>query len=205
MTLKEFFSFRKNRLFWGNLIAMAVVVALLIYGVLAGLDSYTRHGEAVVVPSVRDKSVAEANRILAGRRLIGIVSDSTYVKTKPAGYVLECTPAAGQKVKEGRTIYLTVNTLNVPKQAVPDVSDNSSMRQAQARLTAAGFRLDEIEYIAGEKDWVYGVKYNGVMLTGAEQVPTGATLTLVVGNGERSAESDSLSIDKPTASEEEWF
>jgi beta-lactam-binding protein with PASTA domain len=205
MTLKKFFSFRKNRLFWGNLIAMAVVVALLIYGVLAGLDSYTRHGEAVVVPSVRDKSVAEANRILAGRRLIGIVSDSTYVKTKPAGYVLECTPAAGQKVKEGRTIYLTVNTLNVPKQVVPDVSDNSSMRQAQARLAAAGFRLDEIEYIAGEKDWVYGVKYNGVMLTGAEQVPTGATLTLVVGNGERSAESDSLNIDKPAAPEEDWF
>jgi hypothetical protein len=205
MTLKEFFSFRRNRFFWGNIIAMMVVVVLLVFGALFGLDSYTRHGEAVVVPSVRDKSVAEANRILAGRRLVGIVSDSTYVKTKPAGYVLECTPAAGQKVKEGRTIYLTVNTLNVPKQLVPDVSDNSSMRQAQARLTAVGFKLDEIEYIPGERDWVYGVKYNGVMLEGGAQVPTGATLTLVVGDGRQSADEDSLVVDKPAPPEEEWF
>ena len=41
------------------------------------------------------------------------------------------------------------------------------MRQAQARLLAAGFKLSENEHIAGEKDWVYGVKYKGRTLTNA--------------------------------------
>ena len=51
MTIKEFFSFRQNKFFWVNLIAMIVVVALVLFGVLKGLDIYTRHGEAVVAVS----------------------------------------------------------------------------------------------------------------------------------------------------------
>ena len=57
MTIKEFFSIRQNRYFWVNLIAMAVVVVGLVFGVLKGLDIYTRHGEAVVVPDVKGMSV----------------------------------------------------------------------------------------------------------------------------------------------------
>ena len=52
MTIKEFFSFRRNGYFWGNLLLMIVVVVGGVFGVLKGLDMYTRHGEAVVVPDV---------------------------------------------------------------------------------------------------------------------------------------------------------
>ena len=90
----------------------------------------------------------------------------------------------GQKVKEGRIIYLTINTLNIPLRPVPDVADNSSMRQAQAKILAAGFKLSENEMIPGEKDWVYGVKYMGRQLEMGDKVPVGATLTLLVGDGE---------------------
>lgn len=54
MTIKDFFSFRQNRFFWANILAMAVVVVGLLFGVLKGLDIYTRHGEAVIVPDVKD-------------------------------------------------------------------------------------------------------------------------------------------------------
>ena len=59
MTIKEFFSFKQNKFFWINLIAMVIVVALVLFGVLKGLDIYTRHGEAVVVPNVKGMGVAE--------------------------------------------------------------------------------------------------------------------------------------------------
>lgn len=183
MNVKEFFSFRKNNYFWVNIIAMVVVVWALLFGVLKGLDVYTRHGEAMVVPDVKGMRVAEAEALLAKQKLSGVVADSSYVKDLPAGVILDYTPAAGQKVKEGRVIYLTVNTLSVPLRNVPEVSDNSSMREAQARLAAAGFKLAENEYIPGEKDWVYAVKYKGIPLAAGEKVPTGATLTLVVGDG----------------------
>ena len=185
MTIKEFFSFRQNKFFWVNLIAMIVVVALVLFGVLKGLDIYTRHGEAVVVPNVK-----------------GMVRPS-----------FTFCPAAGQKVKEGRTIYLTINTLNVPLQIVPDVADNSSMRQAQARLLATGFKLSENQYIPGEKDWVYGVKYQGRTLTNGEKVPVGSTLTLIVGDGGALAqEADSTNTETTgtvssgdSATDDSWF
>lgn len=162
---------------------MVVVVWALLFGVLKGLDVYTRHGEAMVVPDVKGMRVVEAEALLAKQKLSGVVADSSYVKDLPAGVILDYTPAAGQKVKEGRVIYLTVNTLSVPLRNVPEVSDNSSMREAQARLAAAGFKLAENEYIPGEKDWVYAVKHKGIPLAAGEKVPTGATLTLVVGDG----------------------
>ena len=183
MTLKKFFSFKKNGFFWGNIIAMAIVICVLLFGVLKGLDVYTRHGEAIVVPDVKGLTVSEARTILEGKGLSCTVSDSTYVKTLPAGCILDYTPNVGQKVKQGRIIYLTINTLNIPLCPVPDVADNSSAREAQARLLAAGFKLTENDSVPGEKDWVYQVKYNNEPLSLGAQVPTGATLTLVIGNG----------------------
>lgn len=216
MTIKEFFSFRQNKYLWVNLIAMVVVVFVLIFVVLKGLDIYTRHGEAVVVPDVKGMGVTEAEKLFSNKGLTCIVADSSYVKTLPAGSILEYNPSAGQKVKEGRTIYLTINALNIPLMTVPDVADNSSLRQAEARLLASGFKLAQIQYVPGEKDWVYGVKYKGRQLATGEKVPNGSTLTLMVGNGgELPQEADSLGVEgtddvsepateKP-ATDESWF
>lgn len=184
MTIKEFFSFRANRYFWLNLLAMVVVLAGVIIGVLQWLDVYTRHGEAVVVPDVKGLSVSQAEEVFRTRGLVCQVVDSTYRKELTPGCIIDVNPTEGQKVKEGRIIYLTINTLNIPPKTVPDVADNSSLRQAEARLLAAGFKLAAIDTVRGEQDWVYGVKYNGRLLERDEQVPTGASLVLVVGNGE---------------------
>ncbi|WP_373723407.1 PASTA domain-containing protein, partial [Bacteroides heparinolyticus] len=193
MTIKEFFSFRQNKYFWVNIIAMVVAIIVVLFGVLKGLDIYTHHGDAVVVPNVKGMGVAEAEKMFRNRGLNCVVSDSNYVKTMPAGCILDYNPAAGHKVKEGRIIYLTINSLNIPLQSVPDVADNSSLRQAEARLLAVGFKLAEIQYVPGEKDWVYGVKYKDRQLTTGEKVPVGAALTLMVGGGgELPQETDSL-------------
>lgn len=212
MTIEEFFSFRKNGLFWGNIIAMVVVLAGVIFGVLAALDAYTRHGEAVVVPDVKGLSLAEAQTMFADRGLNCVVADSSYVKNLPAGCILDYSPTAGQRVKEGRMVYLTINALDIPLQEVPDVADNSSVRQAEARLLAAGFRLTNNDSIPGEKDWVYAVKYRGNSLEIGAKVPMGAILTLVIGNGEE-APADSLQVDSldvpqvqgEVLEEEDWF
>ena len=222
MTIKEFFSFRRNKFFWINIAAMILVVVGCLFGVLKALDVYTRHGEAVAVPDVKGLGLPEAQRMFAERGLKAVVADSSYVKKLPAGCVLDYNPVAGQRVKLGRTVYLTINTLITPLQEVPDVADNSSVRQAEARLLAAGFRLTNNDSIPGEKDWVYAVKYRGDSLAIGAKVPIGATLTLVIGNGEPvpvdSLGVDSLGIDSmgvpqtvvpqpagETLEEENWF
>lgn len=215
MTIKEFFSFNTNKSFWVNIIAMVVVVIIVMFGTLKWLDVYTRHGEAVVVPDVKGMTVEEASKMFRNHGLECIVSDSNYVKNKSAGVILELNPSPGQKVKEGRTVYLTINTLNIPLRPVPDVADNSSLRQAQAKVLAAGFKLTDIQLVSGEKDWVYGLKYQGRPLMAGDKVPLGAMLTLMVGNGEKELVNDSTDIaieeENPVSSEsssthdESWF
>ena len=110
----------------------------------------------------------------------------------PAGIVLDQTPSGGSRVKEGRTIYLTINTLEIPKIKLPDLADNSSVRQAAAKLKSMGFRLTEPELIPGEQDWVYGIKYKGKEMHAGDAIPYEASLTLRVGSTKMR---DSLSID----------
>lgn len=192
ITLKEFFSFKQNRFFWLNLIAMIVVVIGACWGTLLWLDHYTHHGEAYVVPNVKNKSLEEARLALHNQKLEGLVVDSSYVKGLPDGMVLDQNPAGGARVKEGRTIYLTVTTSKVPLVKLPDLIDNSSLRQAEAKLKAMGFRLTEPEYVSGEQDWIYGIKYRGRSLMSGDKVPHEAMLTLCVGN---TAIRDSLAMD----------
>ena len=213
MTIKEFFSFKANRFFWVNIIAMVVVAVLIVFGALKGLDIYTRHGQAVVVPDVKGMSVSEAEKMFRDQGLTYVVSDSNYVKNKQSGIILDLNPSVGQKVKEGRTIYLTINTLSTPLCVVPDVADNSSVRQAQAKLMAAGFKLTENRMVSGEKDWVYGVIYQGHQLQIGDKAPIGATLTLMVGDGVQSAGADSvdmvedaaISADDSGTEDDSWF
>lgn len=206
MTIKEFFSFKKNRLFWLNIILLIAVACLSVAAVFYGLNKYTRHGQAIVVPDVVGMTFDEAKKQFADKGLKVAIYDSIYIKEKAAGVILDYLPAKGQKVKEGRIIYLTINTNNIPTKMVPDVADNSSLRQAQARLLAAGFKLAPNELVSGEKDWVYEVKYKGRALNPDEKVPTEAMLTLVVGDGNTLHLADSLMNDSTNMIiDESWF
>lgn len=216
MTIKEFFSFKTNKFFWLNIMAMIVVLIVALFGTLKWIDAYTHHGETMVVPNVEGMTMEEAAQKFQSQGLECVVSDTRYVKDKAAGIVLDLKPGAGEKVKEGRTIYLTVNTLEVPMRVIPDVADNSSLRQAEAKLLSAGFKLDKVQLVSGEKDWVYGVKYDGRQLTTGEKIPMGAALTLMVGDGGGEAsDEDSIATDAgtnaPVTSEEsatadnDWF
>ena len=68
MTIKEFFSFKTNKFFWLNIVAMIVVVVVMIFGVLKWMDVYTHHGETVVVPDVKGMTTEEAAKMLRIKR-----------------------------------------------------------------------------------------------------------------------------------------
>jgi beta-lactam-binding protein with PASTA domain len=173
------------------------------------LDTYTHHGESIIVPNANGLPWKEVANDFNKKNLKVEIVDSNYVKGIAPGAVLEQRPAAGAKVKKGRTIYLTINSGEMPKVTIPDIIDNSSFRQAEARLRAMGFKLTEPEYIEGEKDWIYGVKYNGKELTSGEKIPREAVLTLCVGDDKLKGDSiqtDSLRLnaEKPIV-DESWF
>ena len=169
MKSKEFFGKFLDRRLWGNLLAMAVVAAALCFGVKYGLDVYTHHGEEIPVPNVRGMGFNEARALIESNGLRVAVADTGYNKRMPADCVLLQTPIGGARVKSGRMVYLTVNSESTPTLTIPDIADNSSVREAEARLKAMGFRLTPPEEVTGEKG--LGVRDKGPRTAGRHGRP----------------------------------
>ena len=190
MKTKEFFGkFCSKFLIW-NLIAMALVVILLVVGVNYGLDWYTHHGESIRVPNIEGMRIAKAREMMDECGLEIVVTDSGYNKRLPADCVLTQSPGAGLTVKSGHTIYVTINSSNSPSVAIPDVVDNSSYREAEAKLISLGFKVLPPQYVTGEKDWVYGVSCNGRKVSTGERISIEQPLTLLVGSGQYGADEE---------------
>ena len=210
VSFKDFFSFKNNRFFWLNIGAMILACFLIILATLYWLDFYTMHGEAVVVPNVKGKLYNEAEFSITKQKLKVVVIDSSFVKGIKPNTILEQNPDGGMKVKEGRIVYLTINTDKEPMITIPDIVDNSSYRQAEAKLRSLGFKLTAPEMIAGERDWVYGLKFMNRNISAGEKIPSESTLTLQVGNGSSTAEGDSVTNVRSTMQndpvvDDSWF
>lgn len=184
MKTKEFFGKFLSTYLWGNLLAMALVVVALCFGVKFGLELYTRHGKEVTVPKLVNMTSKDARVVLDQNKLDMVITDSGFNKRLPAGSILTQSPAPGMKVKPGHIIYVTVNSPSSPTFAIPDVIDNSSFREAEAKLKALGFKLLAPKRIAGERDWVYGIMSRGRRVTTGERISIETPLTLLIGNGQ---------------------
>ena len=190
---------RTKRIIILNLIAMVAVVVTIPFAVLAWLDDYTLHGKVIEVPNVCGQSL-DAGAQLLNEKLLGYeIVDYKYQKGAAENEILEQRPAGAAKVKKGRKIQLTLNSGKEPTMQLPDVIDNCSLREAEARLRAAGFKLTEHITVAGEKDWVYSVIRGKDTLKTAAQVPLGSTLTLVIGSGDEKEKVDDVLVD------DSWF
>lgn len=197
MTTSQFFKKLTSRYLLLNLAAMALVVALACLGVKYGLDLYTHHGESIAVPDVRKKSFADADFLLSQQGLKVVVSDTGYVRSLPPDCILEQSPEPGMNVKSGHIVHLIINSSSSPTLALPDIIDNSSVREAMAKLTAMGFKLAKPEYMPGEKDWVYGVTVRGKHVTTGDRISIEDALTLQVGSGQRDEDESVDYVDAP--------
>ena len=168
---------------WGNAIAMLLFLAIVIWGTMIFLNNYTRHGESIEVPDLRGQKPEAAMMRLEALGLTGVVTDTGYVTTQPPYTLLDQSIAPGKRVKSGRTINLTINANGARPMAIPDLANNTSVREAEARLRTLGFTLTEHEYISGDLDWVYAVKARGHEVNVGEKIPVNIPLTLVVGKG----------------------
>lgn len=203
MNPSEFIKKFKSRYLWGNLCAMALVVVAVCAGVKFGLDVYTHHGESIAIPDVRRKSFADADYLLREAGMTVVVSDTGYVRGLPPDCILEQSPAPGDRVKSGHVIYLTVNASHTPTLTVPDLIDNSSLREAMAKLQAMGFKLTNPMFVEGEKDWVYGLVVRGRQIKAGDHVGIDDYITIQVGNGQRDSTEEIDYTDAPELLPEE--
>lgn len=193
MKTKDFFGKFVNGYLLGNLLAMALVIVALCFAVKYGLEWYTHHGEGIKVPKIEGMSFTNARTLILEDGLKILVADSGYNKKLPANCVLAQSPGPGTLVKSGHTIYVTVNSPSSPAFAIPDLVDNSSYREAEAKLAAIGFKLLPPKLVSGEKDWVYGIICRGRRVAAGDMISIDTPLTLMIGNG--GYDSDEMDVD----------
>lgn len=198
MKTKDFFGKFVSAYLLGNLAAMALVIVLLCLGVKYGLEWYTHHGEGIKVPKVENMIYENARALCEQNGLNIMVTDSGYNKRLPANCILAQSPGDGTMVKEGHTIYVTVNAPSSPSFAIPDVVDNCSYREAEAKLMAMGFKLLPPKKVMGEKDWVYGIVSKGRRVSAGDMLSIDSPLTLIIGSGMYDQEEEDIDYVEPS-------
>lgn len=179
-----------------NIIIMIILAVALIGITTFSLNRYTRHDQSIEVPDLKGLQVQDAASIVTSANLRYEVVDSVYNEDGVPGAIVEQIPEGKSHVKEGRTIYLTVQARSEQLVAMPELED-ASLRQAEALLKALGFSRINIEKVPSQyQDLVFGVTYKGVTVKAGQKIPKNSILTLRVGDGGESA--DSASIDSAT-------
>lgn len=174
---------KKHKFLFINIgcIVAVFVVAFIAFDIW--LDSYTDHGENVTVPDFRGLDF-DAAQILAAKDGLQVkVNDTLSVDDVAPGAIVDHFPSANSKVKRGRTIYLSINSITPVMVVMPKVT-NVSLRQATQMLENKGLRIGVIEYKPDfANNYVFEQRYNLKTIEPGTKIPKGSAVDLLVGQG----------------------
>lgn len=180
MKIIQFFSSRRV---WINLIAMALLSALLIFGAMQYLKVYTRHGKTIEVPDFKGLQLDELKQYTSEKYFEFVVIDSVYDSKEEKGSILDQDPLSGSTVKKGRKVYLTIVALHPEKVTMPNLHD-LTLRQAKATLRSYGLKIASLEYIPDPaRNAVLRQEYLGSKIEAGKRIEKGSGITLILGRG----------------------
>ncbi len=178
MSLPKFFI---SRTFLIQLILAAVLLIALLISAMKGLQKYTRHGQSEPVPDFTGMVPAEAKKIASERHLKIQIADSVYLDDAAPGAVVDQVPRPQHGVKQNRTIFLTINSVNREMVTVPKLTD-ISIRQARVLIENSGMQIGNITYQPSEfNNLVLKAQINREDIIRGKQLPKGTRIDLVVG------------------------
>jgi len=168
-----------------QLLFSVVALVLFVFIVFKWLNISTNHNQKIEVPNLEKMSLADVEKVLDELDLSLVVIDSmSYNPKYPKKSVIEQSPEAGDFVKEGRKIYLTLNPSGYANVEIPDLYGKTK-RQATSQLLAIGFRISSNTVYVSDiaKDVVRGLIFNRKTLKIGDKIPKNSLITLKLGDG----------------------
>lgn len=180
----NFFKFIFSKWFALNILLAIVVLIFGLYATLGLLENVTLHGETITVPNLKTYSLDEVDKKLDKLTLnYKVIDSSAYTPKFPKNAVIKQDPPSGNKVKEGRVIYLTINSGGYSSVLVPNLVGRTN-RQAVSYLEAIGFKVGKFEYRKDiGKNVVLDLKYKGQIIDTLTSLPKQSVIDLVLGTG----------------------
>ena len=175
--------FIKSKDFLKHLV-IAVVLAIVVFSTtFMILNIYTQHGDSFALPDFKKLNRQEASELAQEYDVSVEVTDSVYQDEWPKGTVVKQNPSAGFHVKQGRTIFLTMNARNPEMVKMPNVV-GLSHRAAKATLNNSGLKIGKLIHVPDiAVNNVLEQKINGKEITPGQTVPKGTQVDLVLGKG----------------------
>ncbi len=182
----------KSNTVGGLLKNLAVTVGIILFIAIIYfyiyLPNVTHHGQSVEVPDLMGLTMEEAEKKLAEKNLSVAINDSSYAEGEPALSILKQFPKAGEQVKEGRTIYVSINRTSPPTMPMPNLIDGSLIN-AEAILKSNELRRGRIIYEPSPfQNFVKDMYFNGRPIAAGTRIPKGATIDIIVGDGNGAAD-----------------
>lgn len=166
---------------------MVLTAIALLFGALSALSWYTNHDKYLKVPDVSGMSFDEAKITLEQNGLNPIINDSVFIEKALPLSIVSQNPEAGSDVKDGRTIYLTINTGKTPTVNAPKFVD-MSITLAKAVMKNKGLKIGKINttYDAIGNNLVLSQFYRGDTLRPGTVIPKGSIIDLTIASTDRS-------------------
>ena len=204
----KFMSLRKyltSRVFFTQVFLAALIIAVLGYLFMHWLTFTTDHGNEITVPDLRKLTEEQVEEKLDELDLDYVLLDSVdYRGDYPKYSVVQQDPVPGAKVKEGRKVYIKINSSGFSSVKVPNLIEKT-YREALPTLRALGLEEGTITYIPNlGKDMVLEMRYKGRNIKTGDRVLKSSKIDLVLGDGKASyeedvtSETDSTVVAEPT-------
>ena len=171
---------KNNKWIWKNLLLAVAFLVVLVVLVSVGLKLITRHGKTVTAPDFTNLTVAQAQLLAKESHVSVKVVDSVFVRRLSGGVVYRQQPKAGATVKEGRSIFLTINSV-VPRKVVMPNLFGYSVTEARSELQNRGLNMGNLNYIRDiATNTVLGQFVEGREVKAGDLVVSGSTVDLNV-------------------------
>lgn len=172
---------KKDRWILKNLLGAALFIVVLLVIASIGLKLVTRHGKTVEAPDFTNLTVPEAQQLASQGDVHVKVVDSVFVRRLPGGVVYRQQPKAGSKVKKGRSIFLTINSV-VPRKVVMPNLYGYSITEARTELKNRGLSVGNLRYVRDiATNTVLGQSCEGKEVKAGDLVVNGSSIDLKVG------------------------
>ncbi len=181
------------------ILVLFVAAGLVNYYFNSYLPEITHHGQEIEAPSLENMTLVEARAILDEKKLTFVVTDTIFSKRHQPLTIVNQQPKSGAKVKEGRKIYLTINSSDVPKIHITENHLRSLISgyiTLNSKLTNLKLEMGDITYVPGPyENLVDKIYYKGKELKAGDVINQGSKLDFDLQDGKASHEQPKEEFD----------
>ncbi|ESU27604.1 putative transmembrane PASTA-domain protein [Flavobacterium limnosediminis JC2902] len=198
MSWKKFLT---SPVFFKNFAIALLIVAASVFGVMKFLSVATNHGEEIPVPNLSKMSVEKAEERLNDIDLeLQLLDTVDFNPAFPPYSIVEQDPLPAVTVKDGRKVYVKINSGGYSKVVLPELVQKT-YRQALSTLRALGLEEGDVKYVEYmAKDVVLEVKQNGKTLKAGDRILKSSKIDFVLGDGKTGFQDEEM--DSINASEQ---